>query len=192
VRIYPLLRSMTDADLASTPDSYGPKASRGDVRSLAALNDLPSGVAGERLLEACGSRRWAQAVAAELPLDSFEDLLAAAERAFDRLAREDWLEAFAAHARIGEPRAADRRGSVEQAGVAAATPEQLAELRAGNEAYEQRFGHVFLIRAAGLDTEAMLAALHRRLANPPELELRLAAEQQRGITAGRLRQMLTS
>jgi OHCU decarboxylase len=143
-----------------------------------------------QLLAACGSERWAREVAADGPFDSPDALLRASERAFARLERRDWLEAFAAHARIGEPRASDGRGSSEQAGVSSATPDELAELRAGNDAYEARFGHVFLIRAAGRDTRQVLAELTARLGHSAAEELRIAAGQQREITALRLRELL--
>jgi len=76
-------------------------------------------------------------------------------------------QALAAHARIGERRLGvtteDRWSRTEQAGaltVGADVQERLAE---GNRRYEQRFGHVFLIRAAGRSAEEMLAALEERL-----------------------------
>ena len=44
------------------------------------------------------------------------------------------------------------------------------QLAAANTAYEQRFGHVFLICATGLSAETMLAALRSRLRNDPVAE----------------------
>jgi OHCU decarboxylase len=143
-------------------------------------------------LAACGSRRWADSVAAAAPFRSRTDLLAAAERAFSHLGRDDWLEAFAAHPRIGEPRSEDPTGSAEQLGVATASASELAALRAGNKAYEARFGHVFLIRARGLSAARILTALEERLGNPPEVELELAAAQQREITRLRLEDILVA
>ncbi len=123
---------------------------------------------------------------AAAPFASERELLAACERAFDRLDRGDWQEAFAAHARIGEAKDGDRQGSREQAGAMRAAPETLAALRSGNATYEARFGHVFLIRAAGRSAEEILVALQRRLQNTPETEFANAAAQQREITRGRL------
>jgi 2-oxo-4-hydroxy-4-carboxy-5-ureidoimidazoline decarboxylase len=45
--------------------------------------------------------------------------------------------------------------------------ERLAE---GNRRYEERFGHVFLIRAAGRSAEEMLAALEQRLGHDDDTE----------------------
>jgi 2-oxo-4-hydroxy-4-carboxy-5-ureidoimidazoline decarboxylase len=47
------------------------------------------------------------------PYDSADDVLAAADAAFDALEPADWRQAFAAHARIGEPREGDPRGAAE-------------------------------------------------------------------------------
>ena len=81
---------------------------------------------------------------------------------------------LASHPRIGERAAADSReggwSRQEQSGAAGAAEQVRRELAAGNAAYEQRFGHVFLICATGLSAEAMLAALRSRLRNDPIAE----------------------
>lgn len=138
------------------------------------------------LSECCASERWTEQMLAGCPYASTEALLDASERAFDALAADDWLEAFAAHARIGEPKPGDRRGSSEQAGAARADPGTLEALKRANAEYEERFGHVFLIRAAGRSAQELLAALRERMHNPPEVELQNAARQQREITRLRL------
>jgi OHCU decarboxylase len=76
--------------------------------------------------------------------------------------------------------------------VATATAAELAALGAGNDEYEARFGYVFLIRARGLSAAEMLAALRERLHNSPDVELEIAAEQQREITRLRLEAILAA
>ncbi len=142
------------------------------------------------LLELAGSRRWASLMLRARPYGSPDALVAAADAAFDALDDDDWREAFAAHSPIGAPRPGDARGAAEQAAGATATPAQVAALAAGNARYAARFGHVFLIRAAGRDAAQILEALRSRLGNDPETELRLAAEQQREITHRRLGQRI--
>ena len=66
-----------------------------------------------------------------------------------------------------------------------------ARIAAGNAAYEERFGRVFLIRAAGRSPEEMLAELERRLGNDDETEAREAIEQLRQIALLRLRTSVT-
>jgi OHCU decarboxylase len=154
------------------------------------VNSTPSLRA--KLLAYCGSEAWVGEMARHWPYRDTDELLAASEHAFDALSREDWLEAFAAHARIGAPKDGDPRGAAEQAGVADAAATELAELARLNAAYEQRFGHVFLICASGLSAAEMLAELRARSVNPAATEFENAKREQRKITALRLRSALPS
>jgi 2-oxo-4-hydroxy-4-carboxy-5-ureidoimidazoline decarboxylase len=82
----------------------------------------------------------------------------------------------------------------EQASVQPSVGEADAEvqpaLEEGNRVYEQRFGHVFLIRASGRSAEELLAALRQRLANDPDTEWDVVAEELREITRLRLERLL--
>jgi 2-oxo-4-hydroxy-4-carboxy-5-ureidoimidazoline decarboxylase len=53
-------------------------------------------------------------------------------------------------------------------------------------AYEEKFGRVFLIRAAGRDGPQILAALTERLLNDPEVEARVVRDQLAQIAQLRL------
>ncbi|MFL6291586.1 MAG: allantoicase [Thermoanaerobaculia bacterium] len=167
----------------------------GRLSPLVLLNVRPVPEVEEQLLACCGSRTWAARVARDRPFRAPQDLYAAAERAFGQLGREDWLEAFAAHPRIGERAAgegvASRWAAQEQSGTGEASPEILAELAEANRLYEQRFGHVFLVRAAGRSPEEMLAELRRRLGNDAETERTEATEQLAQITALRVRELVS-
>ena len=149
----------------------------------------PISVIGETIAACCGSRRWRELVCVGLPYDTREALLIASERAFDRLRRDDWMEAFAAHAPIGAPGPGDATGAREQAAVAGADAELAIALAAGNVAYRRRFGFVFLIRARGRSGGEMLDALRARIDNPVEVEFANACAQQREITALRLSEL---
>ena len=128
----------------------------------------------EELRACCAADAWLARVQAARPVPSVKALLDLSDDtvlAFDDAALD---QALAAHARIGERRLGstteDRWSRTEQAGALgaeAALAEQIAE---GNRAYEERFGHVFLIRAAGRSAEEMLAALTERLRNDPQTE----------------------
>jgi len=65
-----------------------------------------------------------------------------------------------------------------------------AAIASGNAAYEQRFGHVFLVSAEGRGAEEILANLRARLGNDPDTELRVAADEHRRITRLRLERLL--
>ncbi len=137
------------------------------------------------LLACCGSPVWASRMESSQPFGGVDDMLAAADRIWWELSPQDWLQAFAAHPRIGE-KSADPRAQKEQSGVQDAKAETLARLAAGNRAYEERFGFIYIVCASGRSAAEMLAILEARLGNDPETELRVAAEQQRQITRLRL------
>ena len=135
----------------------------------------------------------------QLPFTDLARMLQAADTAFAPLAPEDWREAFRHHPAIGEKRAkkdqsaTSRRWSAGEQSVAQkAAPGVLAELAAANQAYQLKFGHVFLICATGKSSEEILDSLQRRLTNDPETELRIASEEQRKITRLRLEKLLAS
>jgi OHCU decarboxylase len=166
-----------------------------DDRGLARLNALPQAAAIAELLQCCGSLAWARAMAAARPFASRAALYDTADAVWRGLSRDDWLEAFGAHPRIGERAAGGERdrhaqwSAQEQAGTRLADAETLAELAALNREYERRFGHVFLIRATGRSAAEMLAALRERLGHDAGEELRIAAEEQRRITRLRLEKL---
>jgi OHCU decarboxylase len=152
----------------------------------------------EALLALCGSRRWAAEMAAAAPFSEPALAHAAADAAFDALDETDWLEAFAHHPRIGDVESLRERFAAsgalserEQAGMAGAGEDVVAALAAGNDAYEQAFGFVFLIRAAGRSATEMLAAQRERMGNDRATELAVAAGQQREITHLRIDQAFT-
>ncbi|HEY5197138.1 MAG TPA: 2-oxo-4-hydroxy-4-carboxy-5-ureidoimidazoline decarboxylase [Solirubrobacteraceae bacterium] len=157
---------------------------------LESLNRLDPPDARAALLGCCGSQRWAVLMERGRPYASAQEVVDHAELVFDGLDQGDWLEAFAAHARIGEPRDADPQGRGEQSGVLGASAEDRSELVARNTAYEARFGYVFLICATGLDAPASIAALEDRYANPPQVEFGVAGAEQRKITRLRLGRLL--
>ena len=146
-------------------------------------------VTREAIAACCGSRRWQEQVGGGLPYDTRDELLNASERAFDRLGRDDWMEAFAAHSTIGAPIAGDAAGAHEQAAMRDADAELRTELAAGNVEYRRRFGFVFLIRARGRSAAEVLAALGERIDNPAQTEFANACAQQREITTLRLTEL---
>lgn len=164
---------------------------------LQKLNAATTDQAVEWLLQACGCRAWAASVAAARPFVDMPALFAAAEQAAEGLTREQWLEAFSHHPRIGQtdlssPQHARTRelSSREQSGMAAADDQQRRALVEANAAYEKKFGHVFLICATGKSAGQMLGALAGRIGNTPQAELAIAAGEQRKITRLRLERLV--
>ncbi len=142
-----------------------------------------------KLASFCGSRRFSSKVEEGRPYWSYLELLRAVDSAFEELLPEDWLEAFRAHPRIGDRGAAGSAAS-EQAAALVAAPAVLERLRLANAEYEKRFGHLFIVCASGRPADALLANLEERLANPPPVELGIAAEEQRKITRLRVEKFL--
>ncbi len=154
------------------------------------LNSLPMPAARAVLGRCCGARHWVDAMLAARPFTSDAELLALAEQVWWRLGRPDWLEAFAAHSRIGV-RAGDAWARREQAGVDSLGEATRTALAHGNRDYEKRFGYVFLVCATGKTAEEMLGVLRGRLPNDAAAELRVAAEEQAKITRLRLDNLVT-
>lgn len=162
--------------------------------TLEDFNTAPSQEAAA-LVRACADvDRWVWAIVAGRPYASVDDVTSAAQAVAVPWTDPEIDAALARHPRIGDrPRGAGADAEMsrrEQADVAfdAATQARLAE---GNAAYEARFGHVFLIRAAGRTAEEILSVLQQRLGNTPEDERQTAARELREIAALRLRGALT-
>jgi 2-oxo-4-hydroxy-4-carboxy-5-ureidoimidazoline decarboxylase len=152
------------------------------------FDDLPEDDARALLLRCLAAPDWAEQVLAGRPYRSSEELLEAADQAARDLSEDDVEAALAGHPRIGERAAAGHNASAsarEQAGVVS-TSSTTQKLAAGNQAYEERFGHVFLIRAAGRSGGEILAELERRLGNTPEDEHEETADNLRQIAMLRL------
>lgn len=162
------------------------------------LNSLSRERAEAEFLTCCGSKRWAAAMTAARPFKNVDDLLNNADHAWWSLSERDWLEAFRAHPRIGETaavvqsKAAQEWSAQEQSGAKDASPATMAALAVGNREYEERFGFIFIICATGKTSNDMLAALHSRLRNKLESELRIAVDEQRKITRLRLKKLLST
>lgn len=166
--------------------AFGRVTEQGWRRAGVQLLDVMERAAAEQVLRACcGSSRWVAQMLERRPFHEPDALLDTADQVWSQLSSDDHLEAFAAHPRIGE-RSHSRWSQREQAGADDADGDVRRRLHEGNVAYEQRFGHVFLIRAAGRSATEMLAALEERLEHDAATELAIAAEEQRQITRLRL------
>jgi 2-oxo-4-hydroxy-4-carboxy-5-ureidoimidazoline decarboxylase len=155
-------------------------------------NALPADEAVAEVRGCCASPAWAAALAAERPVADLDALCAASERIVRGLGWDEVLAALAGHPRIGEsPTGTDREAASsrrEQSGVAD-DPELRAALAAGNRAYEERFDHVYLVRAAGRSGQEMLALLHERLGSDEATERDVVRGQLAEITTLRLRRL---
>ncbi|MEU3843750.1 2-oxo-4-hydroxy-4-carboxy-5-ureidoimidazoline decarboxylase [Streptomyces sp. NPDC028635] len=137
---------------------------------LARFNASGDDTARAALLEACSSTAWAQRLLAARPYAALEDLYAASDAAMAELTAKDLEEAMAGHPPIGRPKPGDPTSEREQRGMAGASEELRAEMLELNLAYQEKFGHVFLICATGRTGEQMRDAVKERIGNSPEQE----------------------
>ena len=149
--------------------------------------------ARDLLRSCCGASAWVERMMARRPFGSHDSLIAAARDEWFGLQRSDWLEAFGHHPKIGDRDSLRQRfartahlSEREQAGVDGASEDVLEALAAGNREYERRFGYIFIVCASGKSADGMLRMLRQRLPNPPDVEIRIAAEEQAKITELRL------
>ncbi|MGW7004103.1 2-oxo-4-hydroxy-4-carboxy-5-ureidoimidazoline decarboxylase [Streptomyces sp. NPDC054933] len=145
---------------------------------LARFNSADGDTAAHLLHEVCTSTVWVNAVLAKRPYADPEALLEASDAAMRELTAEDLGEAMAGHPPIGRPKPGDPTSAREQRGMAGASDQLKAELLELNLAYQDRFGHVFLICATGLTGEQMRDAARARIGN--------TLEQEREIVRGEL------
>lgn len=150
-------------------------------------NALDAAAAERQLREVCAAPRWAREVAASRPHPDVAALQAAAEAA---LTDADLDEAMAGHPRIGD-RAAAGASRREQSGVAGADADVLAALADGNRAYEERFGHVYLVCATGRSARELLDILRSRLGNDPATERSVALAELAAINRLRIARLIS-
>ncbi|MFD6926398.1 2-oxo-4-hydroxy-4-carboxy-5-ureidoimidazoline decarboxylase [Streptomyces sp. NPDC059944] len=140
---------------------------------LARFNALAEHAALAALHEACASRAWGERLLAARPYATADDLYTASDAATAELTDADLAEAMAGHPPIGRPKPGDPTSSREQRGMAGASEELKEEMLGLNLAYQEKFGHVFLICATGRTGEQMRDAVKARIGN--------SSEQERGL-----------
>ncbi|MYT68677.1 2-oxo-4-hydroxy-4-carboxy-5-ureidoimidazoline decarboxylase [Streptomyces sp. SID8367] len=144
---------------------------------LTRLNALPRHAAEQALHTCCASRAWAQRLAAHRPYPDLDALLAAADEASYDLRPADITEALV-------------RESLPLPPVAAVYSAAHTALAAAHAAYQDRFGHAFVVclddTAPDEALDHLLSALRDRLGNDREEERVLAADELRRLARGRI------
>ncbi|WP_406233809.1 2-oxo-4-hydroxy-4-carboxy-5-ureidoimidazoline decarboxylase [Nocardia sp. NBC_01009] len=160
-----------------------------DGEGLAPFNALPETDAVAALLDCCSAPGWARAVASGRPYATVEVLLETADTVLAELSESEIDRALDGHPRIGD-RPDTAASAREQAAVATAADSIRAALAEGNRAYEQRFGHIYLVCATGKSGAELLELLHARLGNDPQTERRVMRTELAKINRIRLRRLL--
>ena len=136
---------------------------------IAEVNQLPRDTLTDLLGQCVAVGRWARELADGRPYPGVDELLARAGDVSASLTDAELAQALADHPRIGGRTAAGSRSAAEQSGVD--TDRLAGRLAEANAAYEARFGHIYLVCAAGRSGDELLADLRARMANDPVTEL---------------------
>ncbi|MFH9041504.1 2-oxo-4-hydroxy-4-carboxy-5-ureidoimidazoline decarboxylase [Streptomyces sp. NPDC017966] len=148
--------------------------------ALERFNTAPAEDAERALLACLRSLRWALRLSGHRPYPDLPSLLAASDEAAYDLSPEELTEALAAESLPALP-----DGTYSAAHTA---------LNAAHTAYETKFGHVFVICLDGVPEEEaldrVLESIRSRLANDPDDERAVAAEELRRLARERLLALL--
>jgi len=142
-----------------------------------------------RLLALTAAPEWADPLLAGRPFGDSEQLLTRSDELVLSLDESQVDAALAGHPRIGE-RTSSARSAREQSGMSAADDAVRSAMARGNAAYEERFGRIYLVAAAGRGAEELLGLLEARLGNDPETELDVVRRELARITRLRLTDLL--
>jgi len=165
--------------------------------SLAQLNKLSTDDAAEAFRQCCAADACIDNMVAARPYTSLDAVLEQADQHWAKMDEAHLLEAFSAHPQIGNVAtlrakyaSTKQLAAGEQAAVSTADDATLQTLARDNNAYLEKFGFIFIVCATGKSAQEMLALLQARLPNSRAEELKNAAEEQRKITALRLRKLI--
>lgn len=153
------------------------------------FNSLSTQHQKEELFKCCGCTIWSEKLIQQSPFVSIEKLKQSSDEIWWQCDHKDWMEAFTHHPKIGDIKSLEKKfastkewASGEQSSVATASQDVLHQLKDGNDAYEKKFGYIFIVCATGKSASEMLELLNIRLLNSPDAEIKIAAEEQNKIT----------
>jgi 5-hydroxyisourate hydrolase/2-oxo-4-hydroxy-4-carboxy-5-ureidoimidazoline decarboxylase len=166
--------------------------------TLYQFNELENNEALAALLRCCGAANWTQSVLQERPYTSEKELVQKATAVwYNECTRQDWLNAFTHHSKIGDLKSIQKKfsetaslASEEQAAVTTTSLTILNDLATANKEYEDKFGFIFIVCATGKGADEMLRLIQNRLLNTYDEELLIAMGEQHKITIIRLRKLL--
>ena len=165
------------------------------MSDLDELNRSPADRLRPRLLALTAAPDWADALLVRRPYPDLHALLATSDELVAGLSESQIDAALAGHPRIGERAAgldADSaaRSAREQSGMAGADVSVQEAIAQGNADYEERFGRIYLVAAAGRSAEDLLGYLHERLGNDAGVELDVVRGELARITRLRLTELV--
>jgi 2-oxo-4-hydroxy-4-carboxy-5-ureidoimidazoline decarboxylase len=167
------------------------------MTDLDRFNGASSAELRPRLLALTAAPVWADQLLARRPYADLAELLDTSDDLVRALDAVQIDAALAGHPRIGERAAglddeSAARSATEQAGMSGADAALKASMVRGNADYEQRFGRIYLVAAAGRSAEDLLLLLRDRLDNDPDTELEVVRAELASITRMRLRDLAST
>ena len=159
---------------------------------LGAFNAMPDSDARSVLEPCLGVSRWVDEVVCARPYAGLAALTAQATASARHLTDQELKSALSRHPRLGEAVAPTEApySAHEQAGLGVSDHDAARRLATDNRRYEERFGQVFLIRAAGRSAAEVSTELERRLGNDEASERREVVRELREIALRRLQQVV--
>ncbi len=161
------------------------------------LNTLSPGEAADLLRSCCGASAWVNQMVAKSPFESGQQLLDTADTVWGGLTTDEKKEAFDHHPRIGEKLSAAAQtdkakefAEREQATVRLASSSVHDQMSLINRAYEQKFGFIYIVSAAGKTGHELIGIARKRLRNDVDTEVGIANDEQRKITRLRLEALI--
>lgn len=149
---------------------------------------MPEAIAVRFLSETLFSQRLAREIVPKRPFGSVDSLIECAREAWRSFDEASKKEAFGAHPRIGDPKAADRLySSYEQQAALEAPTVMRDKLASLNDQYEKKFGYRYIVFASLRSAVELLKLLEGRLQNDPDVELGIASREKEQINASRLK-----
>src|SRR5688500_6431883 len=134
------------------------------------LNRLNETKAFEAFEQCCGASRWVDRMIVGRPYEDLNEMLEISDRVWEECDVDDYQEAFAHHARLGDQQ------------IANGDPQVFERLVEAERTYEEKFGHGFILCATGKGPADILKMIELRSKNGPEQEVLIAAEEQNKIT----------
>lgn len=157
------------------------------------INLLKREDALELFLKCCTAVKWAKKMVESRPFSNFEQLMIVSDQHFSTLKKNDWLEAFDGHPKIGDVASLKEKYKAtkilaggEQSGMNEADNAVIEEMAGLNQIYQDKNGFIFIVCASGKSAEEMLEIIKSRIDNPTNVEFAIASAEQIKITRIRL------
>ena len=166
--------------------------------ALQLLNTSDDSALTRTLLSFCGSQAFAEGMWRRRPFTSVRELFAAASDVWWSLDTRHWLQAYAAHPRLGDKKKSKsanaksaRWSKGEQSKVQGGATEVKRALQQRNDEYFKKFGFIFIAFATGKTADELLELITERVRHTKKQEIELAAVEQAKITRLRIEKWLT-